>query len=146
MNKKKGTTLIEVVIVLSIISILSGISITNCYGIYNSTLNSFNVDICNNSILHIINDSKQYCKGKNKTGYLVFDSRSITFHCGLTVKSYEMPKEFKLESINTSSGKQLIYIDNLGNTSDACTITYKDRKGKNHFITLRVGTNYVQIK
>lgn len=148
MYKKKGTTLIEIILVLSILAVLSSMTIRNYYCIYNTTLNNFSVDICSNSILHIVNDSKLYCKSKNKSGYLVFDCvKNIKFYCGGNmVRSYTVPKGFKLKPLNSKNGKQIIDIDNLGNTGDACTICYSDRKGDNHFITLRVGTNYVQIK
>lgn len=148
MYKKKGTTLIEIILVLSILALLSGMTIRSYYCIYNTTLNNFSVDMCSNSILHIINDSKQYCKSKNKSGYLVFDCvKSIRFYCaGNMIRSYTVPEGFKLNPLNSKNGKQIIDIDNLGNTGDACTICYVDRKGDNHFITLRVGTNYVQIK
>ncbi|MEL7597291.1 MAG: prepilin-type cleavage/methylation domain-containing protein [Clostridiaceae bacterium] len=148
MYKKKGITLIEIILILSILVVLSSMTVRNYYRIYSTTLNSFSVDMCSNSILHIINDSKQYCRSKNKSGYLVFDCvKSINFYCGGNrVRSYTVPKGFDLKPLNSKYGKQIIDIDNLGNTADACTICYADRKGDNHFMTLRVGTNYVQIK
>ncbi|MCY6354058.1 type II secretion system protein [Clostridium sp. ZS2-4] len=148
MNKKKGTTLIEIIIVLSILTVLSSMAIRNYYCIYNTVSNNFSVDMCSNSILHIINDSKQYCKSKNKSGYLVFDCiKSIEFYCGGNmVRSYTVPEGFMLKPLNSKGGSQIIHIDNFGNTGDACTICYADITGENHPITLRVGTNYVQIK
>jgi Tfp pilus assembly protein PilE len=67
MYKKKGITLIEIILILSILAILSSMTIRNYHCIYSTTLNSFSVDMCSNSILHIINDSKQYCRSKNKS-------------------------------------------------------------------------------
>jgi len=33
-----------------------------------------------------------------------------------------------------------------GVTTNSCTITFKDRRGGIHKVTIRVGTNYVEIK
>ncbi|MCY6483739.1 type II secretion system protein [Clostridium aestuarii] len=149
MRKRKGFTLLEVVIVLSIIGLIGSFTVVNYYKIYNNSINDLNTDLCNNSILHMINDSKLYCRNISKHGHLLFNhnDNTIIFHCNSKkIQTYNFPKGFKLEYLNTADGVQLIRIDEFGNTSNACSIKFTDMKGEIHKVTLRVATNYVEIK
>ncbi|MCY6960468.1 prepilin-type cleavage/methylation domain-containing protein [Clostridium brassicae] len=148
MIKKPGIALIELVLTISIILILSGVSFGIYYKTYKCINNKFKVDMCKNGILHIINDAKNYCKINNQRGYLVFNGKdNIDFNSlNRRVKSYKIPVGFRLGDVITPSGNQIIYIDGDGNTRDACTIFFYDLKDRDYSITLRVGTNYVEIK
>ena len=70
-----------------------------------------------------------------------------------------MPRKFTISNITSHYMCILISVNGMtidgkgidGMTSDgvitnACTISFKDRRGIIHKITIRVGTNYVQIK
>lgn len=145
-NAKKGLSLVELIIVLSILFTIISLCTINYFRLYNNWSNSANIDYCNNYILHMIKNSAVYCKYKNKSGYLLFgESEKVKFFCGnKKVNEYELPSGFKF--IDTASFNQRISINNLGNVIKACTINYKDMKGKPHSITIRVATRYVQIK
>lgn len=145
---KKGLTLIELIITLSIFMIFITTSVSVYFSLYKRTKNALSANMCENYILHIINDSKRYCKERGRSGYIYFDeNKNISFYCfGRKIKSYTLPKGFKLEYVNTKNELQRVDIDNFGNTSDACTISFKNKKGKKYEMTIRVGTNYVQIK
>jgi prepilin-type N-terminal cleavage/methylation domain-containing protein len=147
LKKVKGFSLIELIIVLSIIVIIVGLSSINFVGLYNGSRNSTNVSYFNNKILHIISESALYCKSQNKSGYLLFsdDSKKIKFFCNnIKIKEYEAPNKFIF--INTDSFHKRIGINNLGSVIQSCTINYIDEKGETHIITIRVATRYVQIK
>lgn len=147
MRKVKGVSLIELIIVLSILVTIVSFGSINFINLYRGMSNSINISYFDNKILHIISESTLYCKSKNKSGYLLFsdDYRKIKFFCNnLKVKEYEIPDKFMF--INTDSFNKRIGINNLGSVTQACTINYKDEKGKTHIITIRVATRYVQIK
>ncbi|QGU96818.1 prepilin-type N-terminal cleavage/methylation domain-containing protein [Clostridium bovifaecis] len=142
----KGTTLIELILVLSVLVILMGFCITNYFKLYDNWANSTNIDFCNNYILHMLKNSAVYCENENKSGYLLFiGENKVKFYCdNKKIKEYKIPMGFRF--INIESFNQRIGVNNLGEILKACTINYEDIKGKVHIITIRVGTRYAQIK
>lgn len=143
--KNKGFTLIELMMVISIISVLLSISLIKFSG-YSKLENKMDVDLFNNSLLNFINNSKGYCRDNNIDGYILFDieRNTITFNSELErVNTLTIPYKFIL---NTEVSGNKIKIDNRGITANACTISYKDREGKIHSLTMCVGTAYVEIK
>lgn len=143
---RKGFTLIEVLMVMSIIGVLIS------YGIFKHSCfvklqNQVDYKFCNNSIVNIINNSKQYCREKNITGILKFNKSNgtIVLRCGdMPIYKYSIPNNFKITYINAYDN--IILIDNLGFTASACTIKYLDRMEVEHVLSLCVGTAHVQIK
>lgn len=152
MKKKKGTkkgvALIELMITLGIIVSLSGLALGTGLKMHKNIDNSFKVDACKNSILHIVNDAKHYCKINNQGGYLLFcDKDTIEFKSGSKViKKYKLPKGFRLGNIVNSSRTQIFDINNFGEFKEVGTIYFFDCKGKQYVITIRVGTKYAKIK
>lgn len=144
-NKKNGFTIIELVMVIGIASILFSISLIN-FGGYNKLQNRIDVDIFSNSLINLINNSKEYCRDKKSGGYLYFDTDKnvICLNCGVQkIYKLELPDKFKLNIVRPGNK---IRIDNRGITEDACTIQYKDREKKMHCITMCVGTALVEFK
>lgn len=143
---KKGFTLIETLMVMSIMGILIS------YGIFKHNYfvklqNGVDYKFCNNSIVNIINNSKQYCRENNITGSLKFNkgSGTIVLSCsGIPIYRYSIPSNFRFTYINAYDS--IILIDNLGFTTSACTIKYLDRMEEEHVLSLCVGTAHVQIK
>jgi prepilin-type N-terminal cleavage/methylation domain-containing protein len=147
LKKARGFSLIELVIVLSILVVIVGLGNMNLRVFHSNIINSTNVDYFNNKILHMISESALYCRWQNKSGYLLFsdDEKIVKFYCSnKRIRDYEVPKGFKF--INTAHFNKRIEIDNLGAVITACTINYNDKKGDTHIITIRVATRYVQIK
>lgn len=144
-TKSKGFTIIELLIVLGIISILFSCSLINFSGC-SKLQNRIDVDIFSNSLINLINNSKQYCRDKNVGGYLYFDTgKNIIYLNSGTQLVYKLklPDKFKLNIVRPGNK---IKIDNRGITEDACTIQYKDREGEMHSITMCVGTAFVEFK
>lgn len=146
MNKRRGFTLIELILTLCIVSIISSIAAHNVTS-YFKTKNKYEVNFAENCILGIISNGKQYCREKNCNGYLMFSviNNDITFYTNGVIKDYfKMPGKIKLVSINTHN--DVIEINNKGITGDACSITIRDNYGEPHYITMCVGTAYVEIQ
>lgn len=143
---KKGFTLIETLIVLSLIMILISFNINaaiGCRNIYNNN----NIDMCNLEIVSLIIRSKHYCRESGSPGYILCDSSSNTMkfiHNNKLVYKYKLPEGFILYDLNAESG--VISINKRGISGSACTIRYYDINKKDHLITMRVGTSYVEIK
>ncbi len=144
-NRNKGFTIIELIMVIGIASILFSISLIN-FGGYNKLQNKIDVDIFSNSLINLVNNSKEYCRDENIGGYLYFDTEknAVCLNCGLQeVYRLELPDKFKLNIVRPGNK---IKIDNRGITEDACTIQYKDSEEKMHCITMCVGTAFLEFK
>jgi prepilin-type N-terminal cleavage/methylation domain-containing protein len=143
---KKGFSLIEIVVVASIISILSlasFFSLTN----YNRLSSEMDMLMSENMVIALINDGKQYCRENEKSGYVLFDvTRSdINFYSSnKKIDGFRLPKGISINSINTNESR--IDIDKYGVTNDAGTIMLKDKSGELHSITISVGTGYAEVK
>lgn len=146
-NKRKpGFTLIELMIVMSIISSMAIIINTNRKG-FSKLSNNIDYKMCNNEIINFINISKQISRKNNSLGNVYFSKSkdSLIFYSNAKkITEYNLPKGFKIMNINAQNNR--IYIDYRGLIQDACTFTYKDRKGETHAITICVGTGHVQVK
>jgi len=143
---KKGFTLIEVVVVISIMTILFGYSLLNLRS-FNRIENNIEVQLFGNTLVDFVINSKKYCKDNNLSGYIYFitNKNSAQFCCGTNViGSVKLPVNFSELSVNRTGGK--ISIDNKGFSKDACTIKFKDREGDMHYITMCVGTANVEFK
>jgi len=145
-SKKSGFTLIECVICIGILLFIASFSITGILKLNSSIINNVSVDYYNNYILNVFSNSTKYCKEKNRSGYLLFeDNGTIKFFCNnIKVEAFEIPNGFKF--LNTETFNKTIEINNLGALTKACTIKFMDLKGEINSITIRVGTEYVQIK
>lgn len=143
---RRGVTLIEVIVVLQIMFLIISFSSLSFIKFYNNWNNGVNIDYSNNYILDMIKNSAVYCKKENKSGYLLFlGEGKVDFYCSSKkVEKYDISDGFKF--VNTEAFDKMIKINNLGEVITPCTITYKDKKGENHYITIRVGTRYAKVK
>lgn len=143
---KKGFTLIEVIVVISIMTILFGYSLLNLRSL-DRIENNVDVQLFGNTLVDFIINSKKYCRDNNLNGYIYFVTSKGTAQlcCGTNViSSVKLPENFTELSVNRTGGK--ITIDNKGFSKDACTIKFKDRKGGIHYLTMCVGTSNVEFK
>jgi prepilin-type N-terminal cleavage/methylation domain-containing protein len=143
---KKGFTLIELLIVMSIITLLSLASFF-CMSNYNRFSSETEMLFSEDMMLALINDGKQYCREKEKPGYVLFDvpSNEINFFSSSKkIDGFRLPKGVTIHSINTNQCK--VDINKFGVTSDAGTIILKDKVGKLYTMTISVGTGYAEIK
>ena len=139
---KRGYSLVELLVVISILFIIVGGCALNLYKFHKQWSNNTNVDFCDNYILHVLQNSALYCKQQNTSGVLEFcDKNKIKFYINNElVRDYEIPEEF--EFMNSF----VVLIDNFGVIFTACTISYEDVNKDVHNITIRVGSHYVKVK
>jgi prepilin-type N-terminal cleavage/methylation domain-containing protein len=143
---KKGFSLIEVVICMSIIIILTASGLAS-FTSYRLLANETELMACEDAVISIINNGKQYCRDKEEPGSVLFDTANgnVSFmSLGKTIDSFTFPKGIDLYFINTSGGR--VDIDRFGITGDAGTITIRDRYQEFHDITINVGAGYAEIK
>ncbi len=143
-RKEKGFTLVELILVISIMSILFSYSFINLGGL-NKLQNNIEAETFGNILVNFINTSRDYCREKKLGGYLHVDSeRSIvTLNCGLEeIRSLPLPDKFTLK-IGRKDTK--LRINNRG-IAESCTINFTDKEGKKHYLTICVGTAYVDFK
>ncbi len=147
-NKSKGFTLIEVMLVVGIISIFTGgVLLESRKSI--DYLNRVEAESCKNNILAFINNGKLYCRNKAATGVIVFDTSNnqIRFQTGVKlISKLTLPKDFKLKNVEVHDGVNSIKVDKFGFISDACTISFTDKSNKKSDITICVGTGFCDIK
>lgn len=142
---KKGFTLIELIIVISILSIIFSYSLVSLGAISNLE-NKIDVDIFDNKLLCFINRSKVYCREKQVGGDIGFNlnRRNITFNNGIQeIFKMDFPENFDIVS---STNRHIITINDRGIVKNACSIKFKDRKGNMHCITICVGSFYAEVK
>lgn len=143
---KKGFSLIELLVVMSIIAIVASISLLGISK-YNNIKNEVDLNMTESSILGIINYGKQYCREKEKPGFVLFDlaENEVGFYNqNRKIDRFKLPSEIKIEGINTNFNR--IDIDKYGITSDAGTILLSDSNNKVFSITINVGAGYAEIK
>ncbi|WP_125152240.1 hypothetical protein [Clostridium rectalis] len=145
-TNKNGYMLVEVILSLTIVFFISTIFMLNINGI-KSLLNNIQNDFCSSSILNFINNSKEYCRYNQTNGAVVFvykENKLMFYSNRKKIYEYKLPQKFNIYYVNARNNE--IRIDKTGFSSDACTICYKDGKGKEHKITMCVGTSHVQIQ
>lgn len=143
---KKGFSLIELLVVMSIIIIVASISLLGISKYYNLK-NDVDLNMTESSILAMINFGKQYCREKEKSGFVLFDleKNEVKFYsANMPIEGFKLPREIKIEGINTTLNR--INIDKYGITSDAGTILLSDLNNIKYSITINVGAGYAEIK
>jgi prepilin-type N-terminal cleavage/methylation domain-containing protein len=143
---KNGYTLIELITVISIILIISGFSFSY-YSHHMKLCNYVDIEYCSESIVYIVDHTKQYCRENGVSGYVLFDfsNNAVSSSCsGKRLNKFYLPNGCKLYRINAKNN--MVDINNNGLTGDACTIIYKDKNGLNHHITICVGSSNVEIQ
>lgn len=135
----KGYTLIEIIIVLSIMSFITLIALPNL-----STTSSKREEIdLNNAMYETIDAINLYkccsrCKKVNSQIRIV--DNKLKYYENLELKdTYSLP-----ESICFTKGNvDTLTIDYNGNIKEKGTINLESKKGKKKIITIKVGTGYV---
>jgi len=144
---RKGFTLIEMILVLSIISIIGGCSVLSLK-YYNTVKNKLDADYYCNATVSFINNSKMYCRENSRSAIVTFDipRNEMKLEDGIKmVNKLEFSNKITLYQITGRQNNGDIVIDNKGYSNDACTIILKDNNLVDHEITMRVGTAYVKI-
>lgn len=143
---KKGFSLIEVLVAIAILFIVASISLIGISK-YNDIKNDVDLNMTESSILGIINYGKQYCREKEKSGFVLFDisANEVGFYYqNREIDGFKLPNDIKIDPATTNLNK--IDIDKYGFTSNAGTIKLMDRNNKLYPITINVGAGYAEIK
>jgi prepilin-type N-terminal cleavage/methylation domain-containing protein len=145
---RKGFTLIEIILIIAIMSIVSGVGALSIR-YYKTVNNSLDADYYCNAVVNFINNSKMYCR-ENYCGAIVnFDKgkNEIKLVNGIKVVNKLMLKDkITLFGFTGRVNNTYIVINSDGYSNDAFTIILKDNNSIEHEITMRVGTAYVKIK
>lgn len=142
---KKGFTLIEIIVVLSIISIILLISFPTVE-IFNSLKTKTKMDYAVSSTVEFINGCKSFSRDKetSTTLYRREDNKLSLYLGGRLIKTLELPAEVIYSGFNPTRG--YVEFDKFGYTSDACTISIQNENREVRSITIKVGTAYVSEK
>ncbi|MBW9151882.1 type II secretion system protein [Clostridium estertheticum] len=144
---RRGFTLIEIILVLSIMGIIGGASVVSVR-YYNTIKNKVDADYSCNAIVSFINNSKMYCRENSCSGSITFDvlRNEIKLHDGTTeINKLSLFNKIKLYEVIGRRSDNDIVSDDKGYSNDSCTIILKDNNLIEHRITMRVGTAYVKI-
>ncbi|MCJ7689248.1 MAG: type II secretion system GspH family protein [Clostridiaceae bacterium] len=144
---RKGFTLIEMILVLAIMSLVSGVCVVSV-GHYKTMENSVDADYYCNAVVDFINNSKMYCRENACSVIVTFDKvkNEIRIANGMkVVNKLVLKNKITLYKFTGRNSNTQIVIDNKGYSNDAFTIILKDNNSIKHEITMRVGTAYVKI-
>jgi len=143
---KKGLTLIEILVVLSIISIILLISFPTVK-IFDKIKCEAKMNYSVNSTVEFLNGCKSFSRNKEASSIVRWSENKNKLNLYLNtklVKSFELPDGVLYSGFNPNRG--YIEFDKFGYTSDACTISIMDELKEVRTITVKVGTAYVSEK
>ncbi|SFC96370.1 type II secretion system protein [Clostridium uliginosum] len=142
--KKKGFTLIEVVVSMAIISILFGATLS-LSKMSSNISNDIKFENSLYEIENLLSYAKAYCKKNNMAGEIQIDSsrNQIIFfeNSSHVIKRLILPEEAKL-----TYNKECLDISSRGHIKRGLTILVQDKWSKTHNITIRVGIDLIDIK
>jgi len=143
---KKGFTLIELMITMSLISIITAASLI-CLKGFKELREKIEMDYAVNSIVEFINSAKCFSRNNNCSTIINVSRNkdSLELYSNTEkIKFYKLPKKIKITRV-TSDGDD-IKINNLGKAINACTLTLNNDGSLTREITVKVGTGYVSEK
>ncbi|MFT5874033.1 MAG: prepilin-type N-terminal cleavage/methylation domain-containing protein [Clostridium sp.] len=144
---RKGFTLIEMVIVISIMSIIGGCSVFS-FRYFKTLKNKIELDYYCNAVVSFINNSKMYSRENHCDATITFDiigNQMRLIKEGNMVNKLIFSEKITLYDVTGRRSNNDIVTDNIGYSNDSCTIILKDNNSIEHKITMRVGTAYVKI-
>lgn len=151
MNTKKGYTLIEVIIVIFLLVVICSITSISYKG-YKNISSDIESDYYIENILDFINNAREFCRENNTVGNIIFnrEQNTIFFQIrGSTIRSLNLGNDLFLKDIVLNrifNSNSIMLIKNSGMISNPGSIYLVDKKGKEHIISICVGTSYVRIK
>ncbi|MGH4125682.1 MAG: PulJ/GspJ family protein [Clostridium sp.] len=144
---RRGFTLVEMILAISIMSIMVCCSVISVR-FYKSVKNKIDAEYYCNATVGFINNSKMYCRKNSCSATMFFDleRNEINLENAIsTVNTLAFSNKITLYKVQGRRTNGDIEIDKNGFTNDACTIILRDNNLIEHEITMRVGTSYVKI-
>lgn len=149
---KKGYTLIELIIVLSIIAVISSIATINIVK-FKEKMEIIELNSVANEVKSLLSFGKAYCRKNKVSGQILVGSnrRTVTFE--VTNKEFPITKtirlnkdievgsNFKVSSSSTSDNNNITY---EGYIKSAGTITLTHKSNKRINITVSVGNDIIR--
>lgn len=149
---KKGYTLIELIIVLSIIAVISSVTMVNIVK-FKEKMDVIEFNSVASEVKSLLSFGKSYCRKNKVSGQILVasDRKSITFEVSnnespitKTIKfnkNTEVGSNFKVSSSITSDNNN---ITDEGYIKSAGTITLTHKSNKRIYITVSVGNDIIR--
>lgn len=149
-NKKIGITLIELVIYLSICSILL-ITFIGGYKAMEHTRKEKIIDSKTMDLFNLISETKLRCKNNNKSSMIVYNERLKSIVVYLNQDGvFNMIDKLNMEDVGSvyiNSRENRLEINKEGFITTPCTIKLKDISTNTiRKITVSVGSEYIRVK
>lgn len=149
---KRGYTLIELIIVLSIITLFSSIAMINV-GKFKERMDNIEFNNLENEVKSLLSFGKSYCRKNKVPGKIIVgaDRKTITFQ--VTNSSFPITKTIKLNddmeigsnfSSSSSITKDENNINDEGFIKSAGTIVLTNKNKKRIEITISVGNDIIR--
>ena len=143
-DKRKGFTLIEVIMYLSLIAVISVITISS-FGLVNKIKVSVGVKSDIGKIHDVLLIGKMISKADGVAGKVKYDKNENYIEYYNRDESMRVDLDYvSIERINSSDG--MIYVTDRGMITTACTITIRGYDGKRYEITINVGSYTIDVK
>lgn len=143
---RKGFTLIEVVLVITIMSIIAGCSFMSLR-YYKTIKNKIDADYYCDAVVSFINNSKMYSRENYCSVTVIFDieRNKMKLNSGAyTIRQLVFSNKITLYEVSGRRVNKDVVIDKEGYSNDAFTIVLVDNNLRRHEISMRVGTGYVK--
>jgi prepilin-type N-terminal cleavage/methylation domain-containing protein len=143
---RRGFTLIEVVLVMTIMSIIAGCSFMSLR-YYKTIKNKVDADYYCDAVVSFINNSKMYSRENYCSVTVIFDieRNKMKLNNGTyTIKELIFSNKITLYEVSGRRINKEVVIDKEGYSNDAFKIVLMDNNLRRHEITMRVGTGYVK--
>ncbi|MBU5454593.1 prepilin-type N-terminal cleavage/methylation domain-containing protein [Caproiciproducens sp. MSJ-32] len=146
--KKRAFTLIEVIIVISILSIISGITYIGINN-YFKTKSKLTFESTVSDVRRLLSYGKQYCRKYKVKGYILVDIRGKTVQFSTFDLNHNITKEIEIDKdiiITSKFNSNNIEISEKGfiKSSGTITIIYNNEYKKE--IKVGVGNDIIGIK
>lgn len=143
---RRGFTLIEVVLVISIMSIIAGCSFISLR-YYKTIRNKVDAEYYCDAVVSFINNSKMYSRENYCSVTIIFDieKNKIMAKIGKDkIKELLFSNRITLYEVSGRRVNKAVVIDKEGYSNDAFTVVLVDNNLIRHEISMRVGTGYVK--
>lgn len=147
-RRKKGFSLIELIIVLSMMSIMVP-SIALLISFIQSSNEKAEIQYVNSTLLAFVARSRECCKYEESLGYIEVNKSKGRIYLSINneeVDGFNLPKGFTIYYPEVSGGNNIIAIDRDGYIKNAGKLRYKDKKGGTYYLSIGVGNSYAEIQ
>ncbi|WP_426349451.1 prepilin-type N-terminal cleavage/methylation domain-containing protein [Alloiococcus sp. CFN-8] len=142
--KKKGFTLLELIVYLAIAAIITAVAVTSVKSVNNFRIKYTN-KICQKEIALFIHRARMYCYARRIDGVINLDvgtnTNRLTFSSNINVIDQFFLKSKKLEY---EGGLKKLTITSYGKIPQNGKIKFVDENNKSVRISLHVGSEYVE--